>query len=193
MRKEITSPLDAARARSLRAGDEVVLRGRIVTARERAQRHLLRHDDRHARELLRGSLVFHCAPVMARDPRTGEWQVLAASPSPSMAVEPFQARLIARYGVAGAVGRGGMGGGTLGALRAHGAVYLHTVSGLAVALARCVRRVEEVHLLDRLGGADALWVLSVEDFPAVVTMDAHGDSLHRGQRDPHATTGAPGR
>jgi fumarate hydratase class I len=71
-----------------------------------------------------------------------------------------------------------MGPRTLAALRAHGAVYLHAAGGLAVVLARRVPRVYAVHGLAALGPTDALWEIELEAFPAVVTMDAHGDTLH---------------
>ena len=35
-----------------------------------------------------------------------------------------------------------------------------------------------MHKLEEFGAPEAIWVIEVEDFPAVVTMDAHGGSLH---------------
>jgi fumarate hydratase subunit beta len=77
------------------------------------------------------------------------------------------------------IGKGGMGEKTLEACRTHGAAYLHAVGGAAVFLAAFIRRVREVLLLDELGAPEAFWILEVEDFPAIVTMDSHGSSLHR--------------
>jgi fumarate hydratase class I len=57
-------------------------------------------------------------------------------------------------------------------------VYLHAIGGLAVLLARSVKRVVEVHKLEEFGVPEAMWVIEVDKFPAVVTMDAHGGSLH---------------
>jgi len=71
-----------------------------------------------------------------------------------------------------------MGPRTLAALQAHGAVYLHAAGGLAVTLARHVARVHGVHGLAALGVADAIWEIELSELPAVVTMDAHGDTLH---------------
>jgi fumarate hydratase class I len=71
-----------------------------------------------------------------------------------------------------------MGKPTSVALYRYGAVYLHVPSSLAVTLARAVAAVHGVHFLDELGVAEALWDLEVNDLPAVVTMDAHGESLH---------------
>jgi fumarate hydratase class I len=178
MRKTITLPLTAQQARELRVGDDVVVSGRIVTARERAHRLLAGTDDPALRAVLEDALVYHCAPVVSQDPTTREYRVVAAGPTASIRLEPYQADAIARYGLRGVIGKGGMGPRTLAALAEHGAVYLHAVGGLAVVLARAVTRVRGVHKLDELGVPEALWELEVEAFPAVVTMDAHGQNLH---------------
>jgi fumarate hydratase class I len=172
-------PFTPDRARALRVGDEVRVSGALVTALDKAHRWLAAEDDPRAREWLAGSLVYHCGPVVTRDPATGAWRFVAAGPSPSLREEPWEAEVIARYDVRGVLGKGGMGPRTLAALRRHGSVYLHAAAGLAVTLARHVTRVLDVHRLDEFGVAEAIWRVEVRDFPAVVTMDAHGESLHR--------------
>jgi fumarate hydratase subunit beta len=176
--KELTLPITPDEARALRVGDELLLAGRLLTARAAAHGHLVRSSDPALRALVDGAFLYHCGPVVARDPVTHAWRVVAAGPSTSMRVEPYEAEVIARYRVRGIVGKGGMGPATHAALREHGAVYLHAVGGLATALARRVTRVNGVHLLDELGVSEAIWDLQVEAFPAIVTMDAQGDSLH---------------
>jgi fumarate hydratase class I len=174
---QLELPVTAERIRQLRVGDEVLVSGRLVTARDAAHRHLVRRLDPRVRALAEGRLVYHCGPVVAQDP-AGGWRFVAAGPTPSLREEPWQAEVIARYGLRGVIGKGGMGPRTLAALREHGAVYLHAMGGLAVTLARRVVKVHGVHLLDELGVTEAIWDVEVKDFPAVVTMDAHGDSLH---------------
>jgi fumarate hydratase class I len=164
-------PLAAERVRALRAGDEVTVSGRILTAREAAHRLLATRPDPGLRAALEGRFVYHCGPVVAPAPGGG-WRVLAAGASSSAGIEPWEAEVIARYGVRGVIGKGGMGEPTRAALRTHGAVYLQPAGGLAVTLARRVVRVHGVHLLDELGVTDAVWDLEVEGFPAIVTMDA---------------------
>jgi fumarate hydratase class I len=163
-------------ARALAVGDEVLVSGRLLTGRAAAHRYLAENDDPALRQLLRGSLLYHCAPVVSRD-EAGRWRFVAAGPSASMRAEPWEAEVIARYGLRAVMGKGGMGPGTLRALAEHGAVYLHAVGGLAVVLARSVVEVLGVYRLD-LGVPEALWHVEVRDFPAVVTMDARGTSLH---------------
>jgi fumarate hydratase class I len=186
---QIELPVTAERIRELHVGDEVLVSGRLVTARDAAHRHLVRTLDPRVQALAAGRFVYHCGPVVAQDPASGGWRFVAAGPTTSLRAEPWQAEVIARYGLRGVIGKGGMGPRTLAALREHGAVYLHAMGGLAVTLARRVTRVHGVHLLDELGVTEAVWDVEVKDFPAVVTMDAHGETLHARPDEP--ALGAP--
>ena len=101
----------------------------------------------------------------------------AAGPTTSIREEPYEADVIRRYGVRAIIGKGGMGPKTLAALQECGAVYLNAIGGAAQYYARTVERVAGVHLLE-FGIPEAMWHLKVDDFAAIVTMDAHGNSLH---------------
>jgi fumarate hydratase class I len=70
-----------------------------------------------------------------------------------------------------------MGAKTLDACRQYGCVYLHGIGGAAQVYARSVEKVDDV-FLKQFGSPEAVWQLQVKDFLAVVTMDAHGRSLH---------------
>jgi fumarate hydratase class I len=101
----------------------------------------------------------------------------AAGPTTSIREEPYEAEVIRRYGVRAAIGKGGMGAQTLAGMQECGAVYLHAIGGAAQFYARAIQRVLGVELLE-LGIPEAMWRLQVKDFLAIVTMDAHGHSLH---------------
>jgi fumarate hydratase class I len=101
----------------------------------------------------------------------------AAGPTTSSREEPYQADVIRRYGVRAVVGKGGMGSKTSAALKEFGAVYLNGIGGAAQYYARTVERVLGVHLIE-FGIPEAMWHLKVNQFVAIVTMDAHGNSLH---------------
>jgi fumarate hydratase class I len=75
------------------------------------------------------------------------------------------------------MGKGGMGKRTLEAMQEAGAVYLNAIGGAAQYYARCIDEVLGVNLME-FGIPEAMWHLRVHDFPAIVTMDAHGNSLH---------------
>jgi fumarate hydratase class I len=125
---------------------------------------------------LRGAVLYHCGPVVLKD--GSSWRVTAAGPTTSIREEPYQADIIRKYGVRVVMGKGGMGAKTLAALKECGAVYLNAIGGAAQFYARRITGVADVSLLE-FGTPEAMWHLEVKDFPAVVTMDAHGSSLHR--------------
>ncbi len=177
----LQTPLDEALVRSLRIGDQVLLSGRIHTARDAAHKYLASEGTSPATLPagleLQGGVLYHCGPVMVRDDG-GSWRVTAAGPTTSAREEPYQGEVLRRYGVRAIIGKGGMGDATRRALAECGAVYLSAVGGAAQVLAASVHRVEDVYFLEEFGSPEAMWSLFVHDFPAVVTMDSTGESLH---------------
>jgi len=145
----------------------------MFTGRDQVHHHLMHHEPPVD---LRGSVLYHCGPVVAKDGET--WRVTAAGPTTSIREEPYQAEILERYGVRVVMGKGGMGPKTLAGLKKSGAVYLNAVGGAAQFYARCIDRVAGVSLM-QFGTPEAMWHLDVTDFPAIVTMDAHGNSLHK--------------
>jgi fumarate hydratase class I len=170
----LTTPLDEATVRALKVGDVVMVSGRAFTGRDAVHHHLMSHEPPVD---LRGSLVYHCGPVVKKLD-DGTWTITAAGPTTSIREEPYQADIIGRYGIRAVMGKGGMGPKTLAGLKQHGAVYLNAVGGAAQFYARCIERVDGVSLQE-FGTPEAMWHLQLKDFPAIVTMDAHGNSLHR--------------
>jgi fumarate hydratase class I len=168
----LTAPLTEENVRALKVGDVVLVRGEMYTGRDAVHAHLMKNPPPVD---LNGAVLYHCGPVMLKD---GEkWLVKAAGPTTSIREEPYQADVIKRYGVRAVIGKGGMGPKTSAALNEFGAVYLNAIGGAAQYYARTVRDVIDVNLLD-FGVPEAMWHLRVENFPAIVTMDAHGNSLH---------------
>jgi len=169
----LRAPLTEEQVRSLRVGDVVLISGRMFTGRDAVHSHLMKHEPPVD---LRGSVLYHCGPVVVKDGDT--WRITAAGPTTSIREEPYQGEVIKRYGVRAVIGKGGMGAKTLAALKEHGGVYLNAIGGAAQFYARTIERVDGVSLLD-FGTPEAMWHLTVNEFPAIVTMDAHGNSLHK--------------
>ena len=174
---ELRLPVDEKQIRHLRVGTNLELSGRMITGRDAAHKWLLEEDRREVAPYLEGTVIYHCGPVV-RKRDDDSWQFVAAGPTTSIREEPYQADVIERYGLRGVIGKGGMGKRTLRGLGKSGALYLHAVGGAAQVLARAVKRVETVFMLEEFGVPEALWVIEVERFPVMVTMDAHGNSLH---------------
>ncbi len=174
---KIDLPVTEEKIRELKTGDAVSLTGRIVTARDRAHKYMVESRPDDIREILKDTIIYHCGPVMNKT-GDGQWQVVAAGPTTSMREEIYQDIVLEEYNVRGVIGKGGMGDRTLAGLAKSGAIYLHAIGGLSQVLAAAVKRVVGVHMLEEFGAPEAFWEFEVENFPAVVTMDSHGGSLH---------------
>ena len=168
----LSAPLREEDVRALKVGDVVMVRGEMYTGRDAVHAYLMKNAPPVD---LNGAVLYHCGPVMLE--QQGKWTVRAAGPTTSIREEPYQADVIKRYGVRAVIGKGGMGAKTLAALKDSGAVYLNAIGGAAQFYARTVRDVLGVNLLE-FGVPEAMWHLRVDNFLAIVTMDAHGNSLH---------------
>lgn len=174
---ELKLPVDEAIVRELKVGDFVELTGRMITGRDAAHKWLLEEYREDVAPFLKDTVIYHCGPVVGKK-EDGTYDFVAAGPTTSIREEPYQADVIGRYGLRGVIGKGGMGARTLAGLGEHGAAYLHAVGGAAQVLARAIPRVERVFMLEEFGVPEALWVIEVDHFPVMVTMDSHGGSLH---------------
>ncbi len=168
----LTTPVSEEQIRSLKVGDVVLLSGPVHTGRDNLHHHLLTHDSPVD---LQGGALYHCGPVALK--QGDRWMINAAGPTTSGREEPYQADIIKKFGLRIVMGKGGMGAKTLAALKDQGAVYLNAIGGAAQYYTRCITAVDGVDFLD-FGIPEAMWHLQVKDFPAIVTMDAHGNSLH---------------
>ncbi len=180
--------ISEATIRSLKKGDIVSITGTIITGRDVAHKYLEDHfisKDKPTeseipvledlKQYTQGGIIYHCGPVVAED--NGEYKFLAAGPTTSIREEPYEYDVMKLLGLRGVIGKGGMGPKTLKACMDLGGVYLHAIGGAATLIAQNVKKVKGVIKKD-FGTPEAFWIIEVEDFETVVTMDSHGESLH---------------
>ncbi|MES1180644.1 MAG: FumA C-terminus/TtdB family hydratase beta subunit [Verrucomicrobiota bacterium] len=175
---KLSFPFTGEKIRALKVGDEVLISGIVHTGRDAVHKYLHEGGKLPAGVSLRDGIIYHCGPVMMQQD-DGSWKCTAAGPTTSIREEPYQGQIIHDFGVRGVIGKGGMGDRTVEACKENGCVYLHAVGGAAQVLADCVKRVRNVYMMKEFGAPEAIWELEIEDFPAVVTIDAHGHSLHK--------------
>lgn len=187
--RKLTVPISEATIRELKVGEPVSLSGVISTGRDAAHKYMIDNFVKTSgqppeaeqalyeelQKLLKDGVIYHCGPVVQQE--NGTWTFVAAGPTTSIREEPYQADVIEHFNLRAVIGKGGMGAKTLAACQKSGAVYLHAIGGAATLIAQSVKEVLTVHKMD-FGVPEAFWVIRVEDFPAVVTMDSHGNSLH---------------
>lgn len=175
---KLSFPFTEAKVRALKVGDEVLISGIVFTGRDAVHKYLHEGGALPPGVKLRDGIIYHCGPVVLKQ-ADGSWQCTAAGPTTSIREEPYQWQVIRDFGVRGVIGKGGMGERTLAACKEYGCVYLHAIGGAAQVLAECIKKVSGVYLMAEFGAPEAIWEFEVVDFPAVVTMDSHGNSLHK--------------
>jgi fumarate hydratase class I len=174
--KRLSYPFTKEQVRDLKVGDMVLITGKLFTGRDAVHKRI--HDGVKPPVDLSNQIIYHCGPVVLQDKKTKKYEVKAAGPTTSIREEPYQWQVMRDYGIVGVIGKGGMGAKTLQGCKEYGCVYLHAIGGAAQVLAEKIDSVDNVYWED-LGSPEAIWELSVTDFPVVVTMDAHGNSLHK--------------
>ncbi|NTV19831.1 MAG: fumarate hydratase [Chlorobium limicola] len=177
----LQAPVSEDEVRRLRVGDIVIINGVMHTGRDAFHHHCMHHDLPDGIDTL-GGILYHCGPVIMKN-EDGSYRVTAAGPTTSIREEPYQADVIEKLGLRAIIGKGGMGPKTLKGLQDHGAVYLNAIGGAAQYYAKCIHTVTGVDFLEEMGVPEAMWHFEVDSFPAIVTMDSHGNSLHRKVED----------
>ncbi len=179
-RVRITAPVDAEQLKALEIGDVVYLDGVIYTGREGLYRRVVTEGMAPPEGLFNLTNVnFHCSPAAAVND-DGSYTVGAVTATASFRFSHALAEWFRLSGCRMIIGKGGM---SEADYRDHfvpnGAVYLTTVGyGTGALLGRGIRRIRDVHWLEELGIAQAIWVLEVENFgPFLVESNLAGDSL----------------
>jgi len=190
MVKQITLPTNNESIRDLKVGDSVLISGIMLTGRDAvhkwlADKFIYKKVSPTPEEMevymtikpiLDGGVIYHCGPVVS-GLDTKAYKFVAAGPTTSIREEPYQGEVMSHFNIKGVIGKGGMGKKTLAACQSVPGVYFHAIGGVAALIANCVQKVITVHMLE-FGVPEAIWVIDVKDFPVVVTMDSHGNSLH---------------
>lgn len=175
--KVLQLPLSREAALSLRAGDEVLFSGAVLTGRDQACRRLFELIER-GQTLpveLEDQLLYFVGPSPARP---GEI-VGAAGPTTSGRMNAFIPRLL-RAGLRGCIGKGYLSEAARAALPEFGGVYFGAIGGTGALLAESITAVEVLAFPELL--SEAIHHMAFENFPAVVLNDAHGGDLYQNAR-----------
>jgi len=172
--RKLRPPLTEAQARSLKAGDEVLISGVIYTARDMAHKRLCEAID-EGKKLpieLEGAIIYFVGPTPAR-----QGQVIgAAGPTTSSRMDPFSPKLIAK-GLRAMIGKGYRNNVVREAMRKYGAVHLSATGGAGALLSKHIISAKVIAYKDL--GTEAIMELEVIDFPAIVAYDAAGNTIYK--------------
>ena len=171
--RRLRTPLSEEDIASLRAGDQVLLTGVLLTGRDAAHKRFAEALDRgdSLPVDLAGQVLYYVGPSPARP----GMPIGAAGPTTAGRMDSYTPRLLA-LGLKATIGKGKRSAEVREALREHNAVYFGAVGGLGALLARQIKRAEVVAYPDL--GAEAVYRLEVEDFPLVVLDDTRGGDLY---------------
>lgn len=171
--KKMTLPLSPEERRSLRAGEGVLLSGRIYTARDAAHKRL--HEMLERGEPLpfdlQDACIYYVGPTPAKEGRA----IGSAGPTTSSRMDPYTPELI-ENGMRAMIGKGRRSDAVKDAIVSHGAVYFVTVGGAGALLSHCIRKRRMIAFEDLL--AEAVTELKVEDFPCYVGIDTFGNDIY---------------
>lgn len=168
----------------LHAGDQVLLSGPVLTARDAAHRRLVETWSRgqEAPFSLAGETIYYVGPC----PAPPGYLVGSAGPTTSGRMDRFTPALLA-HGLHGMIGKGQRSQEVVEAIAAHGAVYFAALGGAGALIAQRIVRVEEVAYHDL--GTEAVRRLWLNELPVVVAVDAHGRDIYREGPKIYATEG----
>lgn len=188
---QLTTPIAEEEILRLRVGDAVQLSGIASTGRDAAHKYMVERlieaprplppeDEKLFNELratLSGGAIYHSGPILKNE--AGRWSFVSSGPTTSIRDEIYQDKVIGAFGLRVVIGKGGMGPRTLAACQKYKAVYLHGIGGAGVYNAASVVEVLDVFKREEFGLPEAFWKIRLDKFTGIVTMDAHGRSLHK--------------
>ncbi|MFZ5898820.1 MAG: Fe-S-containing hydro-lyase [Bacillota bacterium] len=174
----ISTPLDESVVLNLKAGQRVLITGKLFTARDAAHKRMiaLLQESKPLPIDIRNQIIYYVGPSPAKPGRV----IGAAGPTTSGRMDAYTPQLIA-LGLKGMIGKGYRSPEVEEAMRNHKAVYFAAVGGAGALLSRCIKAARVVAYPDL--GPEAIHEFEVVDFPAVVAIDAYGNNLYRQGRE----------
>lgn len=169
----IESPLSLETAKSLRAGDTVLISGTLYTARDAAHARLVELIDKG--EALpfpiEDAIIYYVGPTPAKPGQV----IGSAGPTTSYRMDAYAPRLM-DLGQRGMIGKGKRSAEVVESMKKNGAIYFGAIGGAAALISKCIVASEVVCYEDL--GAEAIRRLTVKDFPATVVIDTLGNNLY---------------
>jgi fumarate hydratase subunit beta len=170
----ITTPLQPSIVESLRAGDEVLISGTIFTARDAAHKRLteLIENNKPLPIELKNQIIYYTGPTPAQPGKV----IGSAGPTTGSRMDPYTPLLIKSSGLRGIIGKGNRNSDVKKALVDFGCIYFVAIGGAGALLSKCITSSEIVCYEDL--GAEAIYKLTVKDFPVIVAIDTEGNNVY---------------
>lgn len=173
MEKRITTPLTEEKVRDLKAGDSVLISGTIYTARDAAHKRLVELLEKGEKLPMdiKDAIIYYVGPTPAKPGHVFG----SAGPTSSYRMDPY-APILLDKGLKGMIGKGLRSKEVIESMKKNTAVYFGAIGGAAALIGKCVKKSELIAYEDL--GSEAIRKLEVENLPAVVVIDCHGNNLY---------------
>ena len=174
--KKITLPLTEELAKTLHAGDSVLVTGTIYTSRDAGHKRM-------CEALAKGEEIpfdpkdatIYVGPTPAKPGQV----IGSAGPTTSGRMDAYAPTMMS-VGARGMIGKGARLPEVIDAMKKYSGVYFGAIGGAGALLAKCIKKAELIAFEDL--GAEALRKLYVEDMPLVVIIDSEGNNLYESGR-----------
>lgn len=170
--KKITFPLTDDVIKDLHAGDSVLISGSMITGRDAAHKRLYELIQK-GEELpvdIKGEVIYYVGPAPAKPGHA----VGPAGPTSSYRMDKYAPSLL-DLGLKGMIGKGARNDEVIASMVKNGAVYFGAIGGAAALISKSIKKIEILAYEDL--GTEAIYRFYVEDFPAIVVIDANGKSI----------------
>jgi fumarate hydratase subunit beta len=171
--KSIKTPLTDETLKNLRTGDRVLINGFIYSARDAAHKRMVELI-RKGKTLpfeIKGQIIYYVGPT---PPKPG-MAIGSAGPTSGYRMDPYTPILLAE-GLKGMIGKGVRSREVKAAIKKHRAVYFAATGGAGALISRTIKKAEVVAYEDL--GTEAIRMMQVQDFPAIVVNDIYGNDLY---------------
>ncbi|HEX9673536.1 MAG TPA: fumarate hydratase [Burkholderiales bacterium] len=178
--------LTKAETATWKAGDRLLLTGKILTGRDAAHKRLtdLIAKGEKLPVDLKNRFIYYVGPVDAvRDEVVGP-----AGPTTSRRMDKFMDTMLGKTGMLGSIGKSERGADAVKVIKQHKGVHLIAIGGAAYLVAKAIRAARVLAFKEL--GMEAVHEFEVKDMPVTVAVDTNGNAVHEsGPREWRAKIG----
>jgi fumarate hydratase subunit beta len=170
----ITNPITEDEIAKLKAGDRVLLSGTIYTARDAAHNRMIEMLEKGEKLPFNvdGQTIYYVGPTPAKPGHV----IGSAGPTTSGRMDKYTPALL-ELGLKGMIGKGFRSGEVIESMKKNKAIYFAAIGGSGALIARTIQSVEVIAYEDL--GPEAIYKLTIKDFPAVVIIDGEGNDWYQ--------------
>ncbi|SNX53844.1 Fe-S-containing hydro-lyase [Thermoanaerobacterium sp. RBIITD] len=178
MHKKINTPLTDDILKDLKAGDFVLITGKILTARDAAHKRMIDAINKGEKlpVVINNQIIYYVGPCPAKPSQV----VGSCGPTTSGRMDAYTPKLL-ELGLKGMIGKGYRSKEVIEAMKKYHAVYFTAIGGAGALLSERVKKAKVLAYEDL--GPEAIHEFTIDDFPVIVTIDMYGNNLYESERE----------